>query len=107
MAWLVTVTMTASYQKIFHPDARIGFLAQARVLGDQIARGGVAPDRIGLTERLIFNNQLDAAVTGLFVVLILFLIAEALYEWYRILSGRTAATLHETPPVRTQYAEAR
>jgi carbon starvation protein len=107
MAWLVTVTMTASYQKIFHPDARIGFLAQARVLGDQIARGGVAPDRIGLTERLIFNNQLDAAVTGLFVVLILFLIAEALYEWYRILSGRTTATLHETPPVRTQYAEAR
>jgi len=107
MAWLVTVTMTASYQKIFHADPRIGFLAQARVLGEQISRGAVPPDRIAVTERLIFNNQLDAAVTGLFVVLILFLIAEALYEWYRILSGGKVATLQETPHVRTQWAEAR
>jgi len=105
MAWLVTVTMTASYQKIFHADPRIGFLAQARVLGEQIARGAVPPDRIAQTERLIFNNQLDAAVTALFVVLILFLIAEALYEWYGILSGRKTATLQETPHVPTRWAE--
>jgi carbon starvation protein len=107
MAWLVAVTMTASYQKIFHDDPRIGFLAQARVLGEQIARGAVTPDRIAQTERLIFNNRLDAAVTALFVGLILFLIAEALYEWYRILSGSKVATLQETPHVRTQWAEAR
>ena len=106
MAWLVTVTTTASYQKIFHPDPRIGFLAQARILGGQIARGAVPPERIAATERLIFNNQLDAVVTGLFVVLILFLLAEAPYEWYGILSGRKAATLQETPYVRTQWAEA-
>jgi len=27
-AWLVMVTMTASCQKVFHPNPRIGFLAQ-------------------------------------------------------------------------------
>ena len=106
MAWLVTVTMTASYQKIFHPDPRIGFLAQARVLGEEIARGVLPPDKVAQTERLIFNNRLDAAVTALFVVLILILIAEALYEWYRILSGRKVAALQETPHVPTQWAEA-
>ena len=106
MAWLVTVTMTASYQKIFHPDPRIGFLAQARVLGDQIAGGLLPPDKVAQTERLIFNNRLDAAVTALFVVLIVILIAEALYEWYRIVSGRTVAALQETPHVPTQWAEA-
>ncbi|PYQ18527.1 MAG: carbon starvation protein A, partial [Acidobacteria bacterium] len=106
MAWLVAVTMTASYQKIFHPDPRIGFLAQARALGDLLARGAVAPDRVVQTERLIFNNRLDAAVTALFAGLILFLIAEALYEWYRILSGRKAPALQETPYVPTQWAEA-
>src|SRR5438093_6257476 len=66
MAWLVTVTTAASYQKIFHPDPRIGFLAQARTLGEQIARGAIPPDRIAQTERLVFNNRLDAAVTALF-----------------------------------------
>ena len=106
MAWLVTVTMTASYQKIFHPDPRIGFLAQARVLGEQIARGVLPPDKVAPTERLIFNNHLDAAVTALFVVLIVILIAEALYEWYRIVSGRKVPALQETPHVPTRWAEA-
>jgi carbon starvation protein len=106
MAWLVTVTMTASYQKIFHPDPRIGFLAQARVLGEQIAQGVLPPDKVAQTERLIFNNRLDAAVTALFVVLIVILIAEALYEWYRIVSGRKVAALQETPHVPTRWAEA-
>jgi carbon starvation protein len=106
MAWLVTVTMTASYQKIFHPDPRIGFLAQARVLGEQIAGGMLPPDKVAQAERLIFNNRLDAAVTALFVVLIVILIAEALYEWYRIVSGRKVAALQETPHVPTRWAEA-
>jgi carbon starvation protein len=105
MAWLVTVSMTASYQKIFHSDPRIGFLAQARALGEQLARGAVPPDRVVQTERLIFNNRLDAAVTALLVVLILVLIAEALHEWYRILIGRKVAALQETPYVRTQWSE--
>src|SRR5262249_53852520 len=100
-AWLVTITMTASYQKIFDDDVRIGFLAQARALGDQLARGAVPPEKIAQTERLIFNARLDAAVTALFAALILVLIAEALYEWYRILSGRKAPALQETPYVPT------
>src|SRR5262245_1023203 len=36
LAWLVLVTFTASWHKIFDPDPRIGFLAQAR----QIAAAG-------------------------------------------------------------------
>ena len=105
-AWLVTITMTASYQKIFDDDLRIGFLAQARALGDQLVRGAVPPEKIAQTERLIFNARLDAAVTALFAALILVLIAEALYEWYRILSGRKAPALQETPYVPTGWAEA-
>jgi carbon starvation protein len=106
MAWLVTVTMTASYQKVFHPDPRIGFVAQARALTEQIAAGTVPAAKRAATERLAFNNWLDAGVTVLFVGLILLLLAEALFEWYRILSGRKPAVVHETPYVPRRSLEA-
>src|SRR5437660_12148025 len=41
MAWLVTVTMTASYQKIFDANSRIGFLAFANARTSQIAAGQI------------------------------------------------------------------
>ena len=105
MVWLVTITMTASFQKIFHANPRIGFLAQARVLREQIASGAVATNLIGVTERLIFNNLLDAVVTALLAGMVIFLLAEALYEWYRILSARKMPALREAPYVATRWAE--
>jgi len=105
MAWLVSVTLTASYQKIFHPNPRIGLLAYANQLARALATGAIPPARISDTHRLIFNHRLDAAVTGLFANLILILLLEAVWEWYAILSRRKAAVLHEAPYVATGFAE--
>jgi len=105
MAWLVMVTLTGSWQKLFHDDPRIGFLAQASGLEQQIAEGRVPEAKLAETRRVIFNNRLDAGVTGFFAVLILLLLAEAATEWYLILSGRRPATVRETPYVRTRWAE--
>jgi carbon starvation protein len=105
MAWLVTVTLTGAYQKLFHEDPRIGFLAQASALEQRVAEGRVPEAKLAETRHVIFNNRLDAGVTGFFAILILLLLAEAGYEWYRILSGRREARLTETPYVRTRYAE--
>jgi len=105
MAWLVVVTMTAAYQKIFSAQPRIGFLAQADLLKERIAAGTIPPEQIAATERLIFNNQLDAGVAALFAFLVLILLAEAMTEWYRILSGRKKAVLHEAPYMATQMVE--
>jgi carbon starvation protein len=104
MAWLVTVTLTGSWQKLFHDDPRIGFLAQASGLEQRIAEGRVPEAKLAETRRVIFNNRLDAGVTGFFAVLILLLLAEAATEWYLILSGRRPATISETPYVRTRWA---
>ena len=57
------------------------------------------------TRRVIFNNRLDAAVTGFFALLILALLVEAAVGWYRILTGRETARLTESPYVRTKWAE--
>jgi carbon starvation protein len=104
-AWLVVVTLTGSWQKMFHEDPRIGFLAQARSLEQQIADGRVPAAEVADTRHLVFNNRLDAAVTGFFAVLILALLLEAGVEWYRILTRRKAVLLTESPYVRTKWAE--
>jgi carbon starvation protein len=104
MAWLVTITMTASYQKIFDANQRIGFLAYANALAAQIAAGKIPAEKIAETQRLIFNQRLDAAVTGVLAAMILVLIVEALVHWYAILIRGKESVLHESPYIATQWA---
>jgi len=94
LAWLVVVTFTASWHKIFDPDPRIGFLAQARKLA---LDGGRA--------RLIFNNRLDAIVTGALILMVALILVESLRQWFGILSGRKEAQTKESPFVGTRLAE--
>jgi carbon starvation protein len=94
LAWLVTVTFTASWHKVFDPDLRIGFLAQARQLA---GAGGNA--------RLVFNNRLDAVVTGVLVVMVALILLESARQWFGILSGRKESKVKEAPFVVTQLAE--
>ena len=105
MAMLVAVTMTASYQKIFDANPRIGFLSQARAIAAQIAAGAISPDKAAAAERLIFNNRLDAAVTGILAAMVFALLVEALTVWSGILFAGKETTLHETPYVATRWAE--
>jgi carbon starvation protein len=105
MGWLVIITMTASYQKVFSANARIGFLAQANALAGQIAAGKIAAAKIADTQRVIFNLRLDAVVTAVLAVMILVLLVEALTQWYAILSRGKEPVLQETPYVATQWAE--
>jgi carbon starvation protein len=104
MAWLVVVTMTASYQKVFDSNPNLGFLSKANTLAAQIASGAIPAAKIAETQRLLFNQRLDAAVTGVLACMILVLILEALVQWYSILSRRKEPVLHESPYVATRWA---
>jgi len=97
LAWLVAVTMTASVQKIWHPNPRIGFLAHARFLADQVAAGTVSPDKIVETQRLIFNDRLDAVVTFIFAALVVVILVESGRHWWLYISGRKKPVLNEAP----------
>ena len=70
-AWLLVTTLTAGWQKIFHPTPAIGFIAQGRRFAEAAANGTlIAPAKsIAEMQRVAFNNYLDAAVCGFFVVL--------------------------------------
>ena len=87
LVWLLAVTMTAGWQKIFAADRHIGFLAQAEFLAGQIAQGAVSAEKLRETHTLIFNNRLDAGVTALFMFLVAVVVLDAARVWWRTLRG--------------------
>jgi len=93
LGWLVAVTFTASYRKILDPNPRIGFLAHAHQLA-----------ATGANARLIFNDRLDAAVTGVLIVMVAMILIESSVEWLRVISGNKTAEVKEVPFVMTQLA---
>jgi len=89
LAWLVIVTFTAGWQKIFSPLPRVGFLAHAALLD----RGA----RTAESARLAFNDRLDAVVCGLFVVLVAAILADSIRVWAGILRGARDVRVTEAP----------
>jgi carbon starvation protein CstA len=71
--WLLVTTLTAGWQKIFSSDPKVGFIALAERFSNAAAQGTVlAPAKsIAEMQRVAFNNYLDAAVCGVFVLLVL------------------------------------
>jgi carbon starvation protein len=95
LAWIVTVTMTAGWQKVFSPDPRLGFLAHAASLAGSANREAA---------RLIFNDRLNTFVALLFMTVVTVLILTSVREWWLVLSRRKTAIVHEAPYVETGYA---
>jgi carbon starvation protein len=104
MVWIVIVTMTASYQKLFDPNPRIGFLSYVKVLTAQLAAGKIPAAKIAETKHIIFNQRMDAAVTAVLAGMVVVLIIEALIQWYATLRRRAPSVLHEAPYVATRWA---
>ncbi|HEX9563648.1 MAG TPA: carbon starvation CstA family protein [Gemmatimonadaceae bacterium] len=99
LAWLLIVTMTAGWQKIFSADPRLGFLARANLYDGTLAAGNLPAGipSVEVAQRFIFNDRVDAAVAAFFMVSVLIIIADSAKEWYKVISGRMPAVSTEVP----------
>ena len=86
LVWLVIVTSTAAWQKIFSEDIRVGFLAAANDLATKLAAGTLPPEKALVAPQLIFNQQLDAYLTIFFVVVLWVVIMDT----FRLIMGYLA-----------------
>ena len=102
LGWLLAVTMTAGWMKIFSP-APLGFLAIARGLEAKIAAGGTRADLTAWRTQVL-NNQVDAVVTGVFLVLVAIVVVANARVWWQLLAGKQTAELHEEPYVAASGA---
>jgi len=83
LIWLVTVTMTAGWQKLFAADPKLGFLAHGRGLSDALS-SGTLPAAIKTAEdarRMMVNDYVDAAVTAFFMLSVLVILVDSIRAW--------------------------
>jgi carbon starvation protein len=99
LAWLVVVTMTAGWAKLFSADPKLGFIAHARFLRDAAASGRLPAGvrSAGDAARMAFNDYLDAAVAAFFMVAVIVILLDSIREWTSVLRGRKPARSTEVP----------
>jgi carbon starvation protein len=100
LAWVLIVTLTAGWQKVFAANPRLGFLAHATLTAGQVASGSLDAAR---GARLIFNDRLDAVTALAFMTVTLLVVAASAREWLLVLLRRRPASVTETPFVETAY----
>lgn len=105
LVWLVTITTTAAWQKIFSDDVRVGFLAAANDMATKLATGVLSPEKAAVAPQLIFNQQLDAYLTMFFVVVLWVVIIDMLRVTYRYLAGKPLLPLTESPHEPSRMVE--
>jgi carbon starvation protein len=82
LAWLLSVTMTAGWMKIFSADPRLGFLSAANA---------------ATSPRQALNAHVDAAVTAVFLVLVAVIVLANARMWWLLLARKRAPDLREEP----------
>lgn len=98
LAWLLAVTMTAGWQKIFASDIRLGFLSAA----DHFKKlAATAPaDKIASLQHQTFNCYLNAGITTLFIILVILIVACCARVCFRLLTSNQASyPLMEEQPI--------
>jgi carbon starvation protein len=83
LIWLVIVTMTAGWQKLFSPDYKLGFLADAQRIQGFIDTNSLPASikSVGDAHRMIVNNYVNAAVAGFFMLSVIVILADSLRVW--------------------------
>jgi carbon starvation protein len=102
LVWLLIVTYTAAWQKVFSDSPRIGFLAQADQLQRAVDAGQVAASKMSEMNTVIFNAKLDAVLCFAFLVLVTVIVVDSVRVWAGILRGTQDASVRESPFVPTQ-----
>jgi carbon starvation protein len=102
LAWLVIVTFTAAWQKIFSDLPALGFLAQAAKLQGSLAAGAMKAAEVVAIKAQIFNARLDAFLCGLFIIMVATILLDSIRVWIGVLRGTRESKISESPFVLTR-----
>lgn len=104
LAWDVAVTLTASWQKIFSDDVKVGFFAQRDKYQAGIDAGEVLAPAKSMDDMrtVVTNSTVDGVLSALFALLIIVVLVDAGRVCYKAIRAPESVKLHETPYVESK-----
>ncbi len=97
LTWLVAVTFTASWQKIFSDLPRLGFLAEAARLRAALDAGAIGAAGVAAARAQMLNARLDAFLCGILLVLTAVVLLDSIRVWSGVLRGTRESKVGEAP----------
>jgi carbon starvation protein len=69
LAWLLIITTTAAYEKIFSPDVRVGFMSAARDIENKVLNL-TSEAEISVMQQIAFNLHINTFIISLLVAIL-------------------------------------
>lgn len=101
--WLLITSLTAGWQKIFHENPKIGFLAQSRKYAAAMDQSSIIAPAKTLQDMhtIVLSNQINAVLCGFFMIVALVMLLASFRVIYRALQT-SHPTVHEAEIVYEQ-----
>src|ERR687885_576060 len=113
LAWDAAVTLTASFQKIFSSDPKIGFFAQRAAAQQSLQQGklndvmkALKAESLDDARQILVNTTEDGILSILFALMIIIVILDAARVWSGLVFGRKEPW-RESPYPRPPQAHVR
>ena len=104
LAWDAAVTLTASYQKVFSDEPRLGFFAQRDAFIEARDAGEILPPAKTMDDMnaVITNSTVDGVLAALFAAMIIIVILDASRVWFKAIRAREAL-----PSTEAEFVESK
>jgi carbon starvation protein len=106
LAWDATVTLTASWQKVFSADTKVGFFAQRNLYQDALDAGKTTLGTAKTTDQMqqvVVNTTVDGVLAAFFALLVVIILVDSIRVWIKTLrSGDRALSTTEQPHLESK-----
>jgi carbon starvation protein len=105
LVWLVAITSSAAWEKLFSEEPRVGFLVHAADLAGKLAAGALPQELAAKAPQLIFNDRLNATLTAFFLIITWVMVIDTIRVCANAVRGRIHPPLSESPHVPSRLVE--
>jgi carbon starvation protein len=97
------VTLTASYQKVFSSNPKIGFFEQRSTFQAAIDDGKVLPPAKNMDDmhQVVTNSTVDGVLAALFAVMIIIVLLDSARIWWQVIVSKRRLETFEAPFVES------